>query len=285
MDLTEFLSASPLSLKVLTVESSIYLPQLRELFPKAKLFGITKHTEVINYPQYQNLNVYWTINDNVKIFPQDYFDIILAESVLNDTKNSYEDLMTISRALKDTGYFLGSFLNLRYAPILDELKEGRFPFRDEHLYAKDEVVKMLNDAVFKEIVFMPAAMDDENENTASSFAKAGFENYQQDLSTKIWMFKASRATASVAALKELYTKDTRKKLSRLLLRIEYDVNREENLALLWKLIDEERIFPDYLLGFMEEISIHKNETIKILLKSAKIRGLEDFASGMDEAMR
>ncbi|MBR3721947.1 MAG: methyltransferase [Selenomonadaceae bacterium] len=282
MDLCEFLSGGPSSFKILTVESSVYLPKLRELFPNGDLFAITKYSEVANYEPYKKLNIHFEISENVKIIQEKYFDIILGESLLTYAKNSYDELMAVSQALKDTGFFLGSFLNVRYAPILNELREGRFPFRNEKPYAKDEIVKMLNDAVFKEISFLPMEQNFQLDDMVSLFVKAGFENYNRDLSTKSWMFKASRSTAEVVALKELYTKEIRKELSRLLHRIEFGVNRNENLSALWNFIERERIFPDYLLGFIEEVSFDKRALRQILLLSAKKAGLEYFVSEIGE---
>lgn len=276
MDLRDFLSGGVLPLNILTIESSLYLPFLRENYPNANLFAITSYEEVVTYEKYQKLNINWSLNGDIKTFSQKYFDIIIAESVLTYSKNTYDDLMAISAALKETGYFLSSFKNIRFAPILNELKEGRYPFRDEHLYAKDEVVKMLNDAIFKEISFSPMEVDLKAQNIADAFINAGFENYNNDLLTKTWMFKAAATASSVLALKELYTKDIRKNLSKLLHRIEYDAERKKNIALLWDFIIAEHIFPDYLEGFVEEVCVYKESVFKILLESAKKRGLYDF---------
>ena len=282
MDLTEFMVGGPLELNILTIESSVYLPYLRRSYPNASLYAVTKYEEIINYPKYKNLNVNWILEEDIKIFPQKTFDIIIAESILTYTKNSYEDLMTINRALKETGYFLSSFNNIRYAPVIDEIINGRFPFRDEKLYAKDEVVKMLNDAIFKEIFFLPTKVglkvNSEADLNAKSIAddliKMGFQNYNNDLLTKTWMFKASVSTASVLALKELYTNDIRKNLAKLLHRIEYDVEREKNLAALSKFIEKEHIFEDYLIGFIEEICVNK-ENVRENLRRYGIIQTED----------
>lgn len=264
MDLTEFLPGGPLDINILTIESSLYLPHLSKNYPNASLFAVTDYEEVINYEKYKNLNVNWVLEKDIKIFPQKKFDIIVAESILTYSQNSYDDLMNISRALKDTGYFLSCFKNIRFAPVITEIKEGRFPFRNEKLYAKDEVVKMLNDAIFKEIFFAPMEVDLNAEDTAQNFVQAGFQNFNNDLLTKTWMFKASVSTSAAIALKELYTADVRKNLAKLLHRIEYDVEREKNIAALMELTEKEGIFPDYLLGFIEEICVHKENMLKIL---------------------
>lgn len=282
MNLMEFLSGGPLSLKILTIDSSLYLPRLRQIYPSSILYAMTDYEEIVE--KYKHLCVNWYLEKDMQNFHDNFFDIVISESVLTDTKNSYDDLMKINRSLKESGFFLGTFKNIRYAPILLELKEGRFPFRDEHLYAKDEIVKMLNDAIFKEIDFAPMERDLFSQNEADILVKLGFENYSDDLITKTWMFKAARATSAVLALKELYTEDTRKTLAKLLHRIEYDVEREKSLIYLWNLIEQEHIFPDYLLGFVEEITIYKKTTLKILYDYAKDNGIYDFATEIGEAI-
>lgn len=284
MDLTEFLSGGLLPLKILTIESSLYLPRLRELFPSAELFALTNYEEVVSHKKYKDLGVNWSLNEDIKIFNERFFDIIIAESLLTYAKNSYDDLMNISRALKETGYLLSSFKNIRCAPVLNELKEGRFSFRDEKLYAKTEIVKMLNDAVFKEIAFLPMEKDLSFKDTAEEFINAGFENFNDDLLTKIWMFKASVSTSSVLALKELYDKETRKNLAKLIRRVEYDIKREKNLERLWNFIEENSVFPDYLLGFIEEICVYRETVLKILEKSANEKGLTNFSDAIKEAL-
>ena len=105
----------------------------------------------------------------------------------------------------------------------------------------------------------------------------GFDDFNGDLITKAWMFKASRSTATVAALKELYTKEMRRELARLLHRIEYGVEREKSLAALWELCAREMVFPDYLRDFVHEISVHEERVRKLLGESARACSLEDFA--------
>ena len=84
----------------------------------------------------------------------------------------------------------------------------------------------------------------------------GFDNFNDDLSTKIWLVKACKCTAEVAALKDFFTHETRAQLSRLLHRIEYDIDAEENFQRLMKLCDREKIFDEYLSDFIEQVVVH-----------------------------
>ncbi len=284
-DLLEFMASGPLPLRILTLESSYCLPQLRQRFPNGELCAMTSYEEVPGFPEYRGLDIRWEVGDYRSVgcsrYEKNSFDFILGETCLTHLWNSYDTLMEVSRLLKDTGHFLGSFLNIRYWRVLEELRQGRYPFRDQRLYAKDEVVKMLNDAIFKEIVFAPLLRFPEEREEAEAFSRMGFEDFNEDLVTKAWMFKASRSTAEVAALKELYAKEVRRDLSRLLHRIEYGVEAEESLASLWKLCAAERIFPDYLADFVHEVTVHEERVRDILGRSARASGLGDFAGVFD----
>lgn len=283
-DLLDFMASGPLAFRILTLESSFYLPSLRERFPNGELYAMTSYGEVPDFPEHRGLAVHWSVGDHRREgipYEDGFFDFILAESCLEFLWDSYDTLMAISRCLKDTGHFLGSFRNIRYWRLLAHLREGRFPVRDRHFYAKDEVVKMLNDAIFKEISFAPFLRLPEERMEAAEFSRMGFEDFSQDLITKAWMFKASRSTAAVSALKEFYTKDVRKELARMLHRIEYGVDPGRNLAELWDLCRREMIFPEYLADFIHEISIHEDRLRERLRASASEHGMEEFLSVFD----
>jgi hypothetical protein len=104
----------------------------------------------------------------------------------------------------------------------------------------------------------------------------GFDNYSHDLETEIWMVKAMRSSAAVAALKSLYDAATRRHLSQLLHRLEYDIDTASSLEALWQLCREKTIFAAYLADFVHEATIHQARVYKIIADSAKSRHLDDF---------
>ena len=233
LDLSEFLFPSPLPLRILTVDSSQYLPRLRALCP---------HAAVTAYGDGNSLE-------------QGSFDLVLAESIFADAKDPYDALMELSRLLTDTGTLLAAFPNVRYHAVLEELQRGEFPVRGRHLWAKAEVVRILDDTLFKEIVFAPGVQD-EADAEEKAWAALGFDDYSRDLATEVWLVKASRSTAEVANLKSLYDKKTRAELARILHRIEYDVNRAENRRTLQAFCEAHQIFPDYLRDFIHSTCTH-----------------------------
>ena len=115
--------------------------------------------------------------------------------------------------------------------------------------------------MFKEINFHPNEVIEYN---IDDWLKFGFDNYNNELLTKTWIVKAGRSTSEVAALKQFYNPAIRKELARLLHRIEYDIDIEDNLQQLQKLCKENYIFDDYLYDFIDQIVIHREKLTNIL---------------------
>ena len=90
----------------------------------------------------------------------------------------------------------------------------------------------------------------------AAFRACGFDDTSHDLTTRVWLVRADRSTGAVAALKSLYTQETRAELARVLHRIEYGVRAEENIERLQALCTREGIFRDYLEDFMREVVTH-----------------------------
>ncbi len=262
-DLSCFLTGGPLALRCLVIESITYLPKLRKIFPQAKLTVITRYSEIPALPEFSDLSIDWQVFDyrQKKLpFADAAFDMIIAESALEYAYDPYNTFMDFSRKLTDVGTLYTSFINIRYHEILQGLKIGEFPIREQHLYAKKEVVKLLDDTLFKEIYFVPGEQDD-NSGTAKYWEELGFANISQDLATAVWLVKASRSTAGVANLKGLYTPALRKELACILHRIEYDIDTAKNLARLKELCEANGIFYEYIADFVKEACFHKEQTL------------------------
>ena len=225
---------------VLLIESEKYLAGVKNLMPNA---------------QFVILNS-WDLPPEPKIF-----DVIIAENCLTYGQNFYRKLAELNHLLKDAGFVLTQFLNVRFTGVLESLRRGIFSAQEERFWAKFDVVKILNDANFKEINFLPGEQSD---ISAADWENFGFDNFNGDLMTKIWLVKACKCTAEVVALKEMYTPETRAELARRLHRVEYDIDAEKNLAAILELCRREKIFDEYLADFIEQTVIHKEKIFNIL---------------------
>ena len=259
-DFTQLLSGVPETGHWLLVDSSAYLPLLCQHFPEAGITAVTRFDEVPALREFAGLNVDWHVLDYRQEplpFAEASFDCVLAVDCLDEAYEVYDTMLSLSRLLTDVGTLYTRFTNIRYGGLLTALQQGQgqFPVRQQHLYAKTEIVRILNDALFKEIHFLPGEQDDD-ESSEQKWQQAGFDNFSRDLATRIWLVRAVRSTASVANLKGLYDKQTRTRLARILHRIEYDIDREKNLAALNELCEMQGIFPEYLKDFIQEACSH-----------------------------
>lgn len=218
---------------VLLIDSPEFLAGVREKMPNARIFQLA-------------------LEDALPVEPK-IFDVIISGKCLTFARDCYWNLLELNRLLKDSGFLLTQFLNVRFVGVLENLKRGAFPAGEKRFWAKRDVVKILDDATFKEIRFLPG---ERAEISTAAWEEFGFDNFSEDLSTRVWLVKACRCTAEVAALKEVYTPEVRAELSRLIHRVEYGIDAEKNLQALVELCRREKIFSEYLADFVEQVTVH-----------------------------
>ena len=255
-DVLHFVPQGPEPMRVLAIDECALLPRLLERLPEARVTAVTRFAGLA-LPAAVSARVpllHADVRRDDLPLPAGSFDLILAPHVLTEALDPYACLLGLSHLLTDVGRLVTSFLNVRAIGVLRALQAGEFPFRDERLYAKAEVVRLLNDALFKEITFAPGAQAAAPRGAA--FRACGFDDTSHDLTTRVWLVRADRSTGAVAALKSLYTQETRAELARVLHRIEYGVRAEENIERLQALCTREGIFRDYLEDFVREVVTH-----------------------------
>ncbi|MBQ3451942.1 MAG: methyltransferase [Selenomonadaceae bacterium] len=249
-EILNFVPPNFLPVPVLVIESAELLKGLREILPAAQIAFMTAELS----PAIKNLcdKCRADLVDELPIAPK-VFELIIDRQVLTTGENFYSTLRKFNYLLKDSGFLLTQFYNVRFAGILERLRRGKFFNNEQRLWAKADVVKLLDDALYKEIRFMPG---ERGNFSATEWESFGFDNFNDDLTTKIWLVKACKCTAEVAALKEIFTPEVRADLSRLLHRIEYDIDAEENFRRLMELCDRTGIFDDYLSDFINQVVVH-----------------------------
>lgn len=249
--LLKFVSPNFLPIPVLLIDSAELLTGLRGILPAAQIFFMT--TEVT--PKIERLcaeccaNLIMDLPTEPKLF-----ELIIAPQVLTTDESFYAKLLTLNHLLKDSGALLTQFRNVRFVGVLENLQRGRFSSNEQRLWAKADVVRLLDDAIYKEIHFLPDKTIIPSPQSLVPWKD--FDNFNDDLTTKIWLVKACKCTAEVAALKDIFTHETRAELSRLLHRIEYDIDAEENFLRLIELCDREGIFDEYLRDFINQVVVH-----------------------------
>ena len=211
--LLKFVPPNFLPVNVLVIEASEFLVDLRKLLPDARIAFMTAKrtpvTEKICRDARADLLVGNYSRGELPTAPK-IFELILAPNVPALDETLYPTLLALNHLLKDSGALLTQFTETRWS--------------------KAQVVKLLDDAIYKEIRFLADG--------------------------ECWLVKARKCTAEVAALKEVFTEEIRAELSRLLHRIEYDIDAEKNFLRLMELCDREGIFDEYLTDFINQVVVH-----------------------------
>ena len=266
-ELLELLAPSPARLRILVVDGSAHLARLRELYPNAEIHAVTPYEEIAENEIVAALGVHWHILDwrcDPLPFAEETFDRIVSAFAIECAYEPYDALMALNRALKETGTLYTCYTNVRYHRILAALRDGEFRVRgDRHLYAKPEIVRLLNDTLYKEIHFFAGERDDDP-SAGEAWEEEGFANFSDDLITRTWLIQASRSTAAAANLKLFFTQETRCRIARLLHRIEYDIAAEESAEELRELCTHEGVFRDYLADFITEVCVHDGRVRRVL---------------------
>ena len=266
-ELLDLLAPSAERLTILVVDGSAYLARLRELYPNAEIHAVTPYVEVAAHERLAALGVHMHILDwrrDPLPFAEEMFDRIIAEFAIEYAYEPYDSLIALNRALKETGTLYTCYTNIRYHRVLAALRDGEFRVRgDRHLYAKPEIVRLLNDTLYKEIHFFAGERDDDP-SAGEAWAEEGFANFSDDLITRTWLVAASRSTAAATNLKLFFSQETRRTIARLLHRIEYDAASETAVMELHELSVREGVFYDYLSDFIAEICVHEEKVRAIL---------------------
>lgn len=251
---------------VLVIESVQYLAALRQRFPNASLTAVVADEDASRMPETDGLDVQWTVLDyreEVLPFPRRSFDVILSERMLENVANPQDIASGIGTFIKDTGFLLTSFENIRYWRVLRELMDGHYYAIVRRRYAKPEFERLLYASFYKDVFFAPVrggGAGDEIER----FIAAGFENRLNDLDTETWLVKAMRSSSDVADLKAAYTPEARKRLATLLRRIEYGIDSSESVGALWSLIEDAGFAAEYVARFAASVVVHREAFCKAL---------------------
>ena len=211
--LLKFVSPNFLPVNVLLIDSPEFLAELRRILPAARIaFMTTKRTpsiEKLCNEVRADLLIGNYLHGELPTAPK-IFELILAQEILSAGDTLYPTLLALNHLLTDSGAMLTRFT--------------------EPPWTKARVVKLLDDAIYKEIRFLRDG--------------------------DFWLVKARKCTAEVAALKEVFTDGIRAELSRLLHRVEYGIDVDENFSRLMELCDREGIFDEYLTDFINQVVVH-----------------------------
>jgi len=267
-ELTSFLPPSGNFLRIALIESIDYAEELARMLPESKIYVIKADAYELD-----NLNV----TGNIEKINIDYtetplpleknsLDYIIGDLLLENVGNPQDIASGLGTYLKETGILLTSFRNIRYIGVVKNLMEGDYFFIARRLYAKREFERLLAACFYKDVRMkgQKGDIDEKDRNLIKRLEKVTFENIDEEMEMAFYVVEAAKSMPEIRLLKSMYSKDTRKKLGKLVRRIEFDAGRKEAIAELERLCREEGVFKDYLIDFIKQACFDYEKVLKIL---------------------
>ena len=267
-ELHTFLKPTTIPLHILVVESLSYLPQLRQMFPRAALYAVTADPD--RRDEIDLDGIHWQILDYLQVplpYMRGYFDYILADLVLEQSENPQDIAAGFSMFLQETGSLLTSFRNIRHWSVLQNLMEGHYYNVVSRLFARPEFESLLYASFYKNVYFRVQQRAAPKELLDRLLA-AEFANRQGDLETEFYLVRADRSMPELSLLKSMYTSAERAQMARLIHRVEYGVAMSDAVYQLWETVECLGVFPDYLAAFSRETVMHTASFYQRLVEEA-----------------
>lgn len=252
--LMNFISGEDFFNKILVVESAAYLEPLKKRFPAAEIFFVTSNEDFQHFDGLKT--IFLDYREEKLPFEEEFFDVIISDLTLEVVTNPQDIAKGFSTFIKQTGCFLTSFRNIRHWKVLEKLMRGVFGGIVSRLYTRTEFERLLYASFYKEVQFQPLKKKSPPE-LLERLINAGFDNFDDDLQTEFWLVRANRSMPELALLKSMFTPEIRADLSRILHRIEYEIDLEASVAKFWDLFDSEGLFVDYAAAFIRSVVVHR----------------------------
>ena len=242
--------------RILVVESADYIEPLHNRFPMARIFFVTtKESDAQKFPYVESFLLDY--REEQLPFEKEFFDAIIGDLTLEVVIHPQDIAAGFSSYLKQTGCWLTSFRNVRHWKVLEKLMRGAFGAIVSRLYTNTEFIRLLVASFYKDF-------------------RCGFDNLNDDLQVEFWLVKASRSMPELALLKSVFSKEIRSEFSRLLHRIEYDIDTEDSVKKFWRFFDTEGIFTDYAAAFIRSVVIHRERFYRNVKKYSSRPELEEI---------
>lgn len=242
--------------RILVVESSEYIDALREKFHFAEIFFVTPDEDVAEKFSAQVKVFVMDYREERLPFDAEFFDAIVGDLTLEVVGNPQDIATGFLTYLNPTGVWLTSFRNLRHWKVLEKLMQGHYYGVFARLYTKQDFDLILQASFYKQIKFFPLIKKAPSE-MLDRLLECGFENFGDDLETEFWLVCAERSMPELVLLKSMYTTEIRAEFSRIIHRIEYNIDVELSVKKFWEIYDAAGMFAEYAINFIDEVVVHR----------------------------
>ena len=238
------------------IDGGDLISELSERFPTAEIFFITPDEELAEKFSEKAEVIILDYREKILPFEKEFFDLIIGDLTLEVVINPQDIAVGFSRYLKQTGIWLTSFRNIRHWKILEKLMRGRFGGIVSRFYTRTEFERILYASFYKHLRLSPLRKKAPPE-LLKKFLDCGFENIGGDLEVEFWLVRAARSMPELALLKSMFTEKIRADFSRIIHRIEYNIDTENSVKSFWQICDAEGIFTDYAAAFIRSVVVHR----------------------------
>lgn len=151
--------------KILLVGSGQYEESTQSIFPAAQVYKAEMLEELC--------------------FEPDYFDLLIADRVLERLKEQETALAEWLRVLKSGGILLTSFTNVRYQKVMWNLLQGHYQLFGRYGFTRKSFLQLLEKAALGNLSWY--GVQGEAEAAGSRvLEELGFDNQQGDLLHEFW---------------------------------------------------------------------------------------------------
>ena len=242
------------------------LPVLRQRFPQSEFWVVELVDEAVDVAI---AGVHWQVVDYLQVpllYAPESFDFILAGDTLEQVENVPDMALAMYFWLKQDGYLLAEFHNVRFWRVMRDLLRGYFPAERRHFFSLSSLQRLFYSTFYRE-VFYEADREAVPVDFAEAMRHAGFRNADAELSVSQWIVKAARSTEAVAWLKRQFTPEVRRQLACLVRRIAYDIDCAASCEAFWQLYEGQRMTAEYALRFIESTALRPELVITALTTS------------------
>lgn len=252
--LLTLLDATDADVRVLVIESTEYIREIRNVMPNADITVVIADDININRRMYDDLGIHWLHEDylsKILSIKKESFDVIIGDELFLKSPNPNNTALDMVSYLSETGYFVTSFKNAVYWQIISDMMKGHFYHSLVRVFTPNEMVSLLGNAYFQDVAFMPVlASTTEGLDFIEKLVSMGFDNTSNILSVQTWGIRAKKFRSDVMALKCSFDKKIRWDLVTMLRRVEHGIQSTKNTTALLSLMDTENMQPSYIANYI-----------------------------------
>ena len=252
--LLNLLNATEAYVRVLVIESTEYIREIRNVLPNADITVVVADDINVDKRMYDDLGIHWLHEDylsKILSIKKESFDVIIGEELFLKSPNPNNTALDMVSYLSETGYLVTSFRNAVYWQIIRDMMNGHFYHSLVRIFTPNEMVSLLGNADFQDVAFMPvSASTTEGIDIIEKLVSMGFDNTSNILSVQTWGIKAKKFRPDVMALKSSFDKKIRWDLVTLLRRVEHGIQPIANTVEVLNLIDNEKIQLSYISTYI-----------------------------------